>query len=207
MIEHTTATRQPAISPPPCAINPSTCNRILKNPTKARIIKTKNTPMHFQVIANEPLLAKAVHENQHLKNISNIDRHTNQNDRITSLGLAVIVCENSRANADAKIPTSITGEQSPRGRLIDMKPDPATSFKLGHELIRHLASNDHICNSTLYAIGLGVGHDIKQDNRDQTTTDHFVKLSTLLMNKEKKNEAQEVISISVRNLRKVFEQH
>jgi hypothetical protein len=100
-----------------------------------------------------------------------------------------------------------TGEQSPRGRLIDMKPDPATPLARGQELILHLARNDHICNSTLYAIGLGVGYDIKQDNRDQTTTDQFVKLSTLLMNKEKKNEAREVISISVQDLRKVFEQH
>ncbi|WP_458726029.1 hypothetical protein [Pseudomonas gregormendelii] len=178
MIGHTTATRQPP-PPPPLPINQSTSSGGLKNAITGCIIKTKNTTIQLLVIATEFSLVNAVRENQDLKNISYIDKHTNQNDRITSIGLAVIKPRNLTRNADTKIPMSKTGEQSPRDTLADMKPDLATSLKIGCEYITDLANNDHPFNSTCFSVALGAGYGIKQRDPDTTSIEQLERLSAL----------------------------
>lgn len=182
MIGHTTATRQPP-PPPPLPINQSTCSGDLKNAINGHIIKVKNIPLslstfEFETFEFENSLAKQCTA-EYLKEISYITSQPIQKDRFTSIGIAVFRRDNSIGNTDAKIPTSRTGEQSPRGTPADMQPNPATLFEIGYEFVKDLENNYHALNYIYYAVAVGTGHGIKQSDPDTTSIEQFGSLSAL----------------------------
>lgn len=206
MIGQVPTTCQPLNSKSSFALHQINDSGALTNKFNGNIIKVKNTPVDFRVIVTERFLASAVNQNENLRVGSSIDHHSTQKDRLISFGMGITAVYNYSENLAAKALTTEACELSPRTASGNLKSDPAM-LKRGEYGISALTKEKNNFTDTTYALGIGLGHRMKQEVLDPTLIEHFAVFLTLSMNKTQKNEAENMMSNSVRVLRKVFERH
>lgn len=206
MIGLVPAAYQPTSSGNSFATNQINYSGALENQVDGKLIKVQNNPIDdFRVIAKEFSLAAAVRQNEDLRGASSIDAQKSPKDRIFSLGYTLTAKYNWGNDGNAKKMASKICEESPRNTSVDIKSDPAI-LERGSGFILSLIDNEHPIDTTTYAFGLNIGHNMKQGKLDPFILEHFAALWELSMKKPQKNDAEETVeSGSVQKLREIFE--
>ncbi len=177
MIGTVPAPYQPTISKNAFTTSQINDSGALRNTLTGKIIRVKNNPVDYRIVdfrigVKELSLAYAVRLNKNLRVGSNIEFQTSQKDRLISIGKAVTAVFNQGGNGNAHASAHKICAQATSDKSVDLKSD-AENLRRGSDFIDSSIDSDSPLAPTTYALGLNLGHEIKQARHDSLIANHF----------------------------------
>ncbi|MEW5289808.1 hypothetical protein ABW286_11535 [Erwinia papayae] len=163
--------------------------KVLINSKTNSFISVRNIDADFRVVGKELHLFREVKKNQLLANIVNVQFHKEQNERFSSLGVAVSANYNRLTTGKAKEHADVICNKHPMNQS-----DPSnqsernnTLTQRGQEFISQLPDTPTGIDTTQYALGLLYGSDLKQGITDKVIRYQFEAISNIDSNMPVKN--------------------
>lgn len=147
--------------------------QFFQNNITGTVINVKNSDVDFRIISKEFSLFREVKENPMLAAIANTDSHNNQRSRFCSIGMAVTAIYNMLDNGNTKEKADYICNKNPRNQSSNIDSDDIAMNKRGQEYIHQFLGAETPLASTIYATGLRVGCEMKNNRLDRFMIDQF----------------------------------